>query len=188
MRDASETIVKSAGDIFLAPVDTAAPDFADLADDSVLEGDGWDITGWLHEDGPTLAGFQGDNTKLYAWNTTAPARSITRVTEPQVDVPFIQFNPDTLSLYFPGAQFDTIANVLTIPQAGNPVEYAVLIRVVDGDRVVGWWFPRTSPRGDGDLEFPGDDFGAIPVSFDVLASETIDELGQVIGAEKPVTS
>lgn len=184
MRDASQTIVKSAGDIFLAPVDTVAPDFEDLADDSVLTGAGWDIAGWLHEDGPTLSGFQGDNTKLYAWNATAPARSITRVTEPQVDIPFLQYNADTLALYFPGAEYDVVTNVLTIPQAGVAVEYAVLVRVVDGDRVIGWWFPRTSPRGDGDLEFPGDDFGSIPVSFDVLASETVAELGQVIGAEK----
>lgn len=170
--NAAETIVKSSGDLYLAPVSTASPAVADLANTAAartaLETAGWVHTGWIEEEGPTPEGFEGDNEKHYGWNAVAPARSTTRVTEPMVNVPLLQWNVENLSLYFPGATHDTLTETLTIPEGGNSTESALLTVVRDGDKAIGLWCAKTSPRGGDSFEFPGDAMAVIPVAFDIL--------------------
>lgn len=179
----SETLAKSAGDLFLAPYPEAAPAVADLDDQAALEAAGWVHAGWLHEDGPTAEGFEGENSKHYGWNAVAPIRSITRVTEPMVPVSLLQWNVTTLGLYFPGATHDVPTQVLTIPESGNPVEQSLLLRIIDGARHIGIWVSKVTPRGGGGFEFPGDGLAPIPVVFDVLSTGDPASYLKIIGVD-----
>ena len=180
---ANETLAKSAGDLLLAPFPQAAPSAADLEDLSALETAGWVHTGWLHEDGPQPEGFEGDNTKEYGWNAVAPIRSITRVREPMVPVSLLQWNVDNLSLYFAGASYDEPTQTRTIPETGNPVDQALLLRIIDDDRHIGIWVAKVQARGGGNFEFPGDGLAPIPITFDVLSTGDDENYVKVIGID-----
>ena len=178
----SETLAKSAGDMYLAPVGTAVPAFDGL-DDTALTAGSWVHAGWLGEDGPSLSGFEGDSEKLYAWNRSVPMRSIVRVTEPMVEVPLLQWNVENLSLYFPGATHTPLEERLTIPSSTTITEKALLIVVRDGTaQEVGLWLAKTSPRGGGSIEFPGDGTSEIPITFDVLSPDT-GEFFNIVGVD-----
>ena len=183
-RAASETLAKSAGDVYAATVGTAAPDasVADALSDATLTGGAWSQVGWLGPDGPQLEGFGGDNTKHYGWNAVKPIRATTRVTEPMVTVPLLQWNTENLQLYFPGATYDALTETLSIPDAGSIVETALLIVVRDGTaKDVGLWLGKVSPRGNGNLTFPGDGLSEIPVAYDVLSLDDGSEPYKVLG-------
>lgn len=182
----TETIAKSAGDVYRGPLGTGVPPLADLDDRLVLEfTHGWVHMGWLHEDGPTLEGFEGVKQTFAGWNRQAPVRVRSVIGEPSITVPLIQWNQENLQLYFPGATIDGVTgNVIVPTTVGAGADQELLIVVQDGASVVGLWIARTSYRPGGSLQFPGDDFSQIPVTFDVLApSDDTDGLAQVIGLE-----
>jgi hypothetical protein len=178
-----ETLAKSAGDLFLAPYPEAAPVVADIATTATLEAAGWVHVGWLHEDGPSVEGFEGDTTRHYGWNAVAPILTITRVTEPQVPVSLLQWNVENLQLYFPGTTYDAGTQVLTIPETGNPVEQALLLRIADGADWIAIWVAKVTARGGASFEFPGDGLAPIPVVFDVLSTGDDASYVKVIGLE-----
>ena len=180
---AAETLAKSAGSLYLAPNPQAAPAVADLGVQATLEAAGWVHAGWLHEDGPTLEGFEGDNTKLYGWNAVTAIRSITRVTEPMIPVSLLQWNVENLQLYFPEASFDEPTQVLSIPESGNPSDKSLLLVIEDGDLEIGVWVSKVTARGGGSFEFPGDGVAPIPVIFDVLSTGDPADFVKVIGID-----
>jgi hypothetical protein len=191
--NSAQTLSKSAGDLYLAPLGTGAPEDVDLVGgrttvDATLTGAGWTHVGWLDEDGPEPEGFEGDNTKLYGWNATAPIRSITRVTEPMVSVGLLQWNAVTLGEFFPGASYDDATRTLTIPESGNPSEREMLVVVYDGDNAIGLWFGKVSNRGGDSFEFPGDGLSVIPVVYDVLSTGDPDEFVKFINVDEDAES
>lgn len=167
---AGETIAKSAGFLYLAPLGTGKPTTADIIDAATLAAAGWVHVGWLHEDGPAFTGFDGTTTKHYGWNAVAPIRAITRVTEPQVEVSLLQWNVENLQLYFPGATYDAGSRTLTVPESGNPEEQELLLVVIDGDDYMALWIGKTTHRGGGSFTFPGDGLAPIPLVFDCLST------------------
>lgn len=187
--NSEQTLSKSAGDLYLAPLGTGAPDDTDLVGgrttvDAALVLAGWTHTGWLDEDGPQFEGFEGENTKLYGWNAVAPVRSITRVTEPMVSVGLLQWNADNLTEYFPGATYDAPTRTLTVPETGNPVERELLVVVYDGDTAIGIWVGKVSNRGGDSFEFPGDGLSVIPVVYDILSTGDPDEFIKVVNLDE----
>lgn len=180
---ATETLVKSAGDLYLAPYPEAAPTVANISDAGALGLAGWVHAGWLHEDGPSLDSFEGDNTKLYGWNAIAPIRSITRVTEPMVPVSLLQWNVENLSMYWPGATYDAPTQVLTVPESGTPPEQSLLLVVKDDAQHIGVWVSKVQARGSASLQFPGDGLSAIPITFDVLSTGDPASYVKVIGID-----
>ena len=170
--NANETLIKSAGDVYLATVGTDPPVAADLDDEAALIGDGWTQQGYIAEEGPTFQGFEGEKTVFKVWNVEAAARTKTTVGEPLVNVPFVQWNTDVLPLYFPGASVDgPTGDVVIGNSAGTPAENALLLVIHDGDRTYGFWAARTGAGPGGDLSFPADDLAQLPVAFDVLAND-----------------
>jgi hypothetical protein len=183
--NSTETVVKGAGDVYLAPLGTGAPVAADLADAAALELDGWVHIGALHEDGPTFEGFEGDVNRFNIWNRQAPFRVQTVIGEPVVNVPLVQFNQENLQRYFPGATIDVNGDVVIPDTPGSGDEKELLVVVEDGSFAIGIWIAKTTARPSGPLEFPGDEFSQIPIAFDVLAP-TSGGLGHVIGVEAAV--
>lgn len=183
--NATETIVKSAGDVYRAPLGTGVPLEADLDDRFTLEGDGWVHMGWLHEDGPSPDGFEGEVQRFTGWNRQAPVRVRSVIGEPTVTVPLLQWNVENAGLYFPGSTIDGVTGNLIVPSTpGTATEQELLVVVQDGSGIFGLWVAKTTPRPGGPLEFPGDDFSQIIVVFDVLApDDDTDGLAQVIGLE-----
>ncbi len=168
---AAETIAKSSGDLYEAPAGTAAPDVADIGDMAALELAGWVHVGWVDEDGPQPAGFEGETTKHYGWNRIAPARATTRRTEPEISVGLLQWNTENLQRYFPGATADALTETVTVPEDVVTAEKAVLITVTDGDKTIAMWVSKATVRGGDSFEFPGDGLTPIPVVYDVLGGE-----------------
>lgn len=181
--NSAETIIKAAGDVYRAPLETAPPGEGILSDRDALEGLGYIHMGWLHEDGPTPEGFEGEVQSYNGWNRQAPVRSRAVIGEPSVTVPLIQWNRENVQLYFPGSDVDGGTGNIVVPTTpGTASEQVLLIVVQDGDSDFGFWFAKTSPRPGGSFAFPGDEFSQIPVVFDVLAPDD-DSLGlaQIIG-------
>lgn len=184
--NASETLAKSAGDVYIGPLGTGAPTDAQIgvgdAAIAVLEGLGWQHLGWVHEDGPELANFEGETTKHPGWNRIAPIRTVTRRAEPEVTVPCLQWNVENLQQYFLGATYDAPSRTLTIPEEGSPAEVEMLIVVTDAARELALWLGKVSGRPGGSLSFPegGDDLSQVPITFDVLSA---DPFMKVVGID-----
>lgn len=183
---AEETIAKSAGDLYLAPDGTAAPPVGALDDREALEALGYIHVGWMHEDGPEIPEtLAGSWTKLFGWNRTAAVRSVQgRPGDDPITVSLLQWNVETLQLYFPGADYDDGTRTLKIGERGATTHQTFLLTVADGDRLIGLWVQRVSARGGGALSFPNaeDGFSPVPVAFDVLSSDTADHIA-VIGVD-----
>lgn len=172
--NANQTIIKSSGDVYVADVNTSPPVAADLSDGEALELAGWDQLGFIHEDGPQFQGFEGEQQVFNVWNVQAPARTRTELGEPNVLVPFVQWNTNILGLYFPGASVDGgTGDVVIGSSAGSSEEQALLVVFADGSNYRGFWVARTSANPGGDLTLPDDDFAQLPVRFDIL-SNTVD--------------
>lgn len=178
-----ETLAKSAGDLFLAPLGTGAPTDSELSDTDGLVAAGWVHVGWLDEDGPNFTGFEGSNSKRYGWNRSTPVRSITRITEPGVEVGLLQWNQENLEIYFPGASYDAGTRTLSIPESGTADDQELLVVVADGARYVGLWAGKVTPRGGGAFNFPGDGLSVIPVVFDIVSTDDPDEWVKTIGVD-----
>ena len=178
-----ETLSKSAGHLYVAPTGTGVPADTELGDTAALEALGFIHVGWLHEDGPTPTGFEGSNSKHYGWNSVAPIRSITRVTEPAIEVALLQWNVENLQLYFPGTTYDAGLRTLTIPESGNPTEQELLVCVADGADWLGLFAYKVTARGGGGIAFPGDGLSGIPITFDVLGTGDDAAWVKVIGID-----
>lgn len=170
--NANETIIKTGGDVYLATLVEPPPAAADLATEATLEAAGWVQAGFIHEDGPTFEGFEGEKQTFNVWNVEAPARTRSTIGEPLVNVPFVQWNTDIVQLYFPGSTIDGVTgDVVIASSAGTPSEQSLLVVFKDGSNVAAFWAARTAARPGGPLEFPDDDFAQLPVAFDILANE-----------------
>lgn len=174
--NATETIAKAAGDIYIAPAGTAAPTDEAALDHDTLVGSGsdWVHGGWLHEDGPDLEGLFPETSRLKGWNRQAPIRTLNRFGEPAVVVPYLQWNAENMLAYFPGATHDAANGVIKLADYGNATAVALLVVVRDGDRALGFWFAQAEPHGSEAFSFPADDGAVIPVTYDVLAPSSGD--------------
>ena len=188
--NANETIIKAAGDVYRAALGTGAPSEEDLTDSGALVSAGFVHMGWLHEDGPSFDGFEGEVQRFNGWNRQAPVRVRSIIGEPTVTVPLTQWNVENASLYFPGSEVDIASGNLVVPSTpGTAIEQELLVVVQDGSESFGFWAAKTSPRPGGPLEFPGDDFSQIQVTFDVLAPDSDEDgLVQIIGLDEAESS
>lgn len=174
MHSPNQTIIKSSGDVYTADVNTSPPAAAIITDPAQLASAGWSQQGLIHEDGPQFQGFEGEQETFNVWNVQAPARTRTVLGEPNVLVPFVQWNVSILGLYFPGASVDEeTGDVVLGSSVGASAEQALLVVFADGDNYRAMWAARTSANPGGDLTLPDDDFAQLPVRFDLL-SNTVD--------------
>lgn len=183
--NSEEVLAKSIGDVYLAAYGEPAPAVGDIDDQAALETAGWEHIGWIAEEGPELAGFEGETTSLFGWNRPSAIITNTQAPERQVNVPLLQFNVENLQLYFPGSTY--ASGVLTIPESGSQTPRAFLMVVSDGTVYHGLYLPKVTGRPGGALTFPDgqDELSQIPITFDVLAdAASIAFLGIAPAAEE----
>lgn len=163
-------LAAGAGWVFLAPPNTASPTDVQV---SPLSG-GFDPTdlpvAWVpightsREDLPEFGSDGGDSEVRGSWQNASLRQVVTEVNIDYVTLNLLQFDNDTLSLYY-GA-----ANALTNGErrfrvkssATGTVEKALLIVIVDGDESVGFYAPKASFKREDAISLATDDFGALP--------------------------
>lgn len=169
--NAAEVLAKSIGDVYRAAHGEAAPSDTDIETEAALEALGWEHMGWVAEEGPELVGFEGETTSLFGWNRPTAIITNTQAPERQVTVPLLQFNVETLQLYFPGSTYSALTRTLTIPESGTSTPYAFLMVISDGTKYHGLYIPKVTGRPGGPLTFPDgqEELSQLPITFDVLA-------------------
>jgi hypothetical protein len=161
--DATETLIESTGDVYLAPVATAFPTaFTPPADP-------WESVGHMTTDGPRPSGFDADTEKFYSWQSPKTAiRTALGQTEPQFAVDLYQVNVNTLGLFFgPGT---VVGDVWTPTPGAVAPEAAMVIDIFDGDLQYRWCIKRVQPSPAGEINFTSNELATFPVKFDMLAA------------------
>jgi hypothetical protein len=152
--------------LYLAEVGTPPPDT------TTDDWDGWDLLGYISDDGPTV-GQSTTSEALTPWQSVAPLKNV--ITAREVTLQFIlwQINARTLALYFDadvpaeGAGGEIDMEVRT-DQAGHV--YAVGIDSRDGDRVLRIIFPRANLSDAGDMAISRG--AVVPLDCTLSALET----------------
>lgn len=161
--DATQTLIESTGDVYLAPVGTPFPtDFDQPAGP-------WTSVGHITTEGPRPSGFDADTEKFYSWQSPKTAiRTALGQTEPQFAVDLYQVNANTLGLFFgPG----TLTDDVWVPTPGAVApEAAMVIDIFDGDRQYRWCLKRVQPSPAGEINFTSSELATFPVKFDMLAA------------------
>lgn len=167
----SAVLTAGAGWVFLAPANTASPTDVQV---SPLTG-GFDPSdlpvAWVpightsRDDLPEFGSDGGDSEVRGSWQNASLRQVITETNVDFVTINLLQFDNDTLALYY------GTANPLTNGErrfrvktsAGGTVEKALLVVIVDGDTSVGFYAPKASFKRDDAISLATDDFGALPV-------------------------
>ncbi|MCG3039650.1 phage tail protein [Streptomyces fenghuangensis] len=131
------------GRILVAPLGTAAP-----ADTASEWGTGWTDVGYTSSDGVKF-GRKEKTSQVDTWQSVGPARFIYEDRDMTVKFSMLQFNPDTLPLYFGGGEVRETAtgsgvyqyDVLSDP---IPDERSLGLEFTDGEEVV---YRFVLPRG-----------------------------------------
>jgi len=161
--DDGTVFVPGTGYVWVAPVGTPAPDVNDL--DSI--GAPWrDLGHTSIEDGLTITKDGGDSNVLGTWRNPA-LRDRRDPTVFALTIHLLQLVNDTLSMYFGGGD-DTGEGFFDVNLIPQPVELAMLVRIVDGDSSATLYLPKTSISSDDDVEVDVENFLAFPVRATVL--------------------
>ena len=160
--------------IYLAELGTALPAKASSEWPS-----GWELLGYISEDGPTV-GQATTSEALTPWQSVAPLKNV--ITAREVTMQFVlwQLNPATLALYFdadvptPGSDGEIDLEVRT-DTSGHL--YMVGIDSRDGDRVLRVIFLRSNLSDAGDM--PISRGAVVPLDVTLSALETNGVLARV---------
>lgn len=127
-------------------------------------GSAWSNVGHTSRGDLPEFGFEGGDTEVKGTWQNESLREV--VTDPIADYLTLmlhQFDTESFELYY-GKNASTTPGVFGV--AGGtpaPVEYALLIVIVDGDRKVAFYSPKASVRRDDSISLAVDEFAALPV-------------------------
>lgn len=164
-------LTAGAGWVFLAPANTASPTDVQV---SPLSG-GFDPTdlpvAWVpightsRDDLPEFGSDGGDTEVRGSWQNASLRQVVTAVNTDFVTLNLLQFDNDTLSLYYGAANaLDNGERRFRVQTSSTgTVEKALLIVIVDGDVSVGFYAPKASFKREDAISLATDDFGALPV-------------------------
>lgn len=79
------------------------------------------------------------------------------------------------------AKLDTATGKVSVPGTYVPVEVAVLVLILDGDRFLGIQYYRTSSAPDGGIELDREAFAQLPIKYNILQSETKTDKMTLVG-------
>lgn len=175
------------GGVFFAPVGTEAPTLTQLR--TWVEGDRtknigtkWAPIGYTSLD--ELPGMGADTEggeKKGVWEN--PDFRITPITSTDtVSVKPVQWTEVPLSHRFgKGVTWDKENGKVSVPKNYVPVEVALLVVILDGDRPLVLHFYRAASAPDGDLELDPEAFATLPVKYTVLNAEGASSRMTILG-------
>jgi hypothetical protein len=179
-------LTAGSGWVFLAPPNTVSPTDEEVSptvgafDPTDLDAAWVPVGHTSRDDLPEFGSDGGDTEVLGSWQNAALRQVVTDTAIDFVVLTLLQFDNDTLSLYY-GA-----ANPLTNGErrfrvktsATGTVEKAMLIVIVDGDTSIGLYAPKVSFKRDDAISLAVDDFGALPTRATFLqgysGTDTVD--------------
>lgn len=176
------------GFIYTGTVAATAPTPQDIYDfvNAATTVTGFTLIGHTSRDDLPEFGFDGGDTEpVGTWQVEA-LRTVT--TEPAVDfVTFqlVQFDEDTLELYYGAANTQSDGSYGLAGAPGGSTEKAFLIIIVDGPRKIAFWAPKVELRRDDSIGLATDAFGTLPMRATFLTPPSGDLFRWIPGIDTP---
>jgi hypothetical protein len=176
------------GFVYLAPADTATPA------DTIFPTDGsFDLAdipaafipvGHTSRDELPEFGFDGGDTEVRgSWQNESLRQVVTESAVDFVTFQLLQFDQDTLALYYGGANAATVGQrrYQLNSQPGGITRKALLIVVVDGDLAIAFYAPRVDLKRDDAMALATDEFGALPMRATLIGGSAEGYLNWIGG-------
>lgn len=165
------------GGVFYNEVGTEPPSLDDVkkwlttGDRRQPIGKGWKGLGYTSvEDLPGIDSETEGGEKMGVWED--PDFRVSPITSTDVvTVKPVQWSPVPISHRFgAGAKLDKGKGIIQVPKTYTPVEVALMVLFLDGDRPLIVHYYRVSSSPDGGLEPDRDQFLAMPIKYTVLGA------------------
>jgi len=174
--NANEVRVAITGEVYAAPVDTAAPTTAVSELDAAFVG-----LGYNSEDG-VVESFEESSEVVRAWQNNAAVRTITTESDARIAFTMIQTNKASLELFHKGSEIvsdgeDGYRMDVILP---TPDPRSFVLDVIDGDEHVRIYIPRGEVVERGEVEYVGGSAVGYPVTISCTPVEM-----EVNGETKP---
>lgn len=167
---ASEVRVPGTGELFVAPVDTAAP--TDLATPLPAT---WVGLGYTQEDGATLSRSL-EREPVPAWQSVTPLRYIYNGATLGIAAAMLQSNSQVAGLWWGSDFAETVASSgvfkSDMPTIPTSTEQAVILRFDDDDKHSLIWVPRMDLAETGDITLNRQGATAFQLTFNAMAPDT----------------
>lgn len=168
--DASAVRVGGATQIYLAPVGTAFPAFAD---DLTTSAD-WIDTGYMSTDGVTWH-FEREVTELEAMQSLDPIRILVTKLPKSFEFGMMQSGQEQFAVALGGgswAEQGTASGIFEYkpPGAGELVERAAVVEMIDGTVKYRWLIKRCQNKDATEFKYVRDDASTMPVTLSILAA------------------
>lgn len=177
---AEELFVGATGSVHVAPAGTPMPSDVDEA----LNGAFVEL-GFTNEEG---AKFRDGKTtaRVGVWQRFNPARIIVTERSSVVNFALRQWNRDTVELAYGGGTFSATANGTKYepPDPAELDERALVLRVVDGLKVVRFCIPNGLVTEDVESDFMRTDAADLPIAFEALATDDDDKPWFLLGNDE----
>lgn len=166
-------LTAAVGYVFKGPIGTPAPTptelaALDLTTFASLHVD-WAQVGHTSRDDMPEFGFTGGDTTVKGTWQKKRLREIA-TGDPVADfvkITLEQFDSASLALYY-GADAAATPGVFGVDGNFTPVEAALLVIIVDGDVVLGFYSAKASIKRDDSINLPVDDFAGLPIKATFL--------------------
>lgn len=169
-QDVDQIVVGGAGDLYVAPVGTAAP-----ADSQAAWGAGWVNLGLVSDDGVTLSDSKTVED-IPAWQLFYPARRIVTERSFQASFTLLQWSKATVELAFGATVTEPAAGEFRIapPSAASIGEQALGIEWEDGAETFRLIIPRGIVTDSVEANVVRTDAAGLPVTFGVVGESGVD--------------
>lgn len=165
--DASEIIVASGGELYVAPVGTALPTTPTAALNAAFIG-----TGYFTEDGVTVT-VTPDISEFRAWQSQQAVRRERKAQQWQMSGALEQWNEETIVRAFGGGSVTSPSTGVyryELPEAGDALdEFAVVLDAIDGARRHRWVIARANVLEAVEFTYKADDMAILPITIGALA-------------------
>ena len=175
--NAAGVFTAAKGYIFTNAVDAAPP-----SEDAIFEFTGtittpagWEVVGHTSRDDLPEFGFDGGDTETRGtWQNEALRTVVTEAAVDFVTFNLVQFDAETLELYYGQANTATGASYGLAGSPGGATEASLLIVIMDGANKIAFYAPKVELRRNDAISIAVDEFGALPMRATFLKSETPD--------------
>ncbi len=167
--DADEVVVAGSGQLHVAPVGTALPTTPTAGLNAAFVG-----LGYTAEDGVSLKSTP-EVTEFRAWQNQDAIRRAVKARTIEIGCELLQWNEETVPVAFGGGAITGSGPyTYTLPAAGEALaEHAVVLDIVDGERLMRIVVPRMSVADAIEAQFNADNMAGLAIVLKSLASTTV---------------